>query len=46
MKFIFKNKIIFFLIISLSVNFSQKSIAIVTKKTGNVDYKYYLNKSF
>tara|TARA_B100001540_G_scaffold316643_2_gene347068 strand:- start:2515 stop:3261 length:747 start_codon:yes stop_codon:yes gene_type:complete len=46
MKFIFKNKIIFFLSISLSVIFSQKSIAIVTKKTGNVDYKYYLNKSF
>ena len=45
MKFIFKNKIIFFLSISLSVIFSQKSIAIVTKKTGNVDYKYYLNKS-
>ena len=46
MKFIYKNKITILLSIFLSIAFSQKSIAIVTKKTGNVDYKFYLNKSF
>mgnify|MGYP000122563711 CR=1 FL=1 len=39
-----KFSILLFVIISNI--FSQKSLAIVTKKTGEVDYKYYLNNDF
>ena len=47
MKILFyKARIIFLIILFASFVFCEQSLAIVTKKTGEVDYKYYLNKDF